>query len=365
MRALPAPMLASVERTSTGATATIVTRGGGVTRGVDTYYYQRYQDWQWWARRYSRSVHAAHFANSLKADVCSRCTLRIEERDDSGDWNPTEDPALAGLPDEYANPLQSTSELVRLHAWHYTVTGEGVMTIRDNPDTGGVQYGVFSMAVVEWDQPQQGMARVRLTPDGQEAKGTAIVLPRDQLTRFWLPDEEFQAYATSNMASAVADLKRHVTLNRYALSTVESQIAMSGGMWVPGEAIEKSRERSEELDSGDIDDPQSPFERAYYETARLRFDENYDDIAAVAPLLVHWDHEYGQPQPFQIGRGLDQQGIAYRQEALQDYARGADLPASLIMGGGPDSSANHWTAWLVDEHFFETGIAPTMNRITH
>lgn len=369
MRPLPAPVpprprTASVQRTDVSPSAPVLKRGVGAQAGIDPRFLAHYQDWQGWVRRYARTQGIVHFTGGIAADTISRVIPRVEELTDAGDWVESEDPRLVGIFNEYTNPRQSPSELVRLHAWYYGTVGEMIQTVRDQPT--GVEYGIWSTQCVDWDKPQKDFCLVRYVPDGKVGDETAFALPRKQATRFWIPDEEWQAYATSPMAAAVDDLHRLRAMTRYARLTADSALAMNGIVWSPDDGFESSAPTTagfdENEDPGDVATPSSLIEDLYYGLAKVGLDG--EDITAIAPAFMHWAQQYGPPQYVKVGEALDPNGIAHRDEARQDFARGTNLPASLVVGGGP-GDANHWTEWLVDRKFFDSAIAPTADRIFH
>lgn len=354
--------LASVQKTTEGASAVVVTRRG--RGGGNQNYLATYQDWQDDARRYARTNSAVRFTGSVKADVCARCTLQVEQRNpDSDEWVPTEDQAFVGIFDRYRNPRQTEApELVRAHAWHYAIAGEGLMVSSDGPE--GAEWSIFSRAVAEWDRPTKGQVTLKLTPDGKLDNETAFAVPRDQAVRFWIPDEEWQALATSSLAATIEDLRRYMTLGRYTTTTVESQMIMNGLMWAPAEAFEDEEDDTDPESVPDVANKRSHLEQQYLDAGKLRFDENNHDIAGILPMLLRWKHELGAPVPVEVGRGLDEQILAFQRAALEDFARGNDIPGSMVVSGGPGSQ-NHWTEWLVSAQFFDSAVAPTMNRVTH
>ena len=165
------------------------------------------------------------------------------------------------------------------------------------------------------------------------------------------------------MAASVDDLKRWRALSRYVLRTADSQLAMNGMLWAPGEAFDGPPIEVDEAEATEIGEAANIVEDAYMQAARLRHTET-DDVAAIAPFLVHWDKEYGAPQWIKMGEGLDPAGISHRKEALEDFARSSNLPVTTVIGGGV-GDANHWSEWLASDKFFDSGVAPTMNRICH
>lgn len=356
-----------------GASAAIVGRRGTVAPG-DSIATARWQDWQPLARRFAHTVGAAQFQANVVADCCARCDTRVEYNatGKADGWEASDDPRFDGLVDVYRNDLQGPDELVRLHAWHYNVAGEMVQTQRDVD--GDVHYGIYSIAAVEWDKPNRGEATIKLVPDGKVDKGTAFAVPRDQVIRFWLPDQEWQAFATSPMAAVVSDLQRWNSLARYARSTAESMLAMSGLLWIPSDVddgagtlvmadTEAGETGNADGTASDLGTPNDRIEKQYYDAAMMRFADS-DDVVAIAPLLVKWGKEFGKPEWVEMGRALDEQGIAHRTEALEDFARGTNLPNTTVLGGGV-GDANHWSEWLATDKTFDSAIAPTMDRITY
>lgn len=329
-------------------------RGGG----PDATWLARYNDWQEWARWYARHVGVARFNAAIVADTISRVVPRVEEYTGTGDWVETTDPALIGIFDEYGNHLQSPNELVRYHAWHYVVAAEMYQTMRDTPQ--GVEWGISSAAAVEVNKPAEGQVTIKLTPNGKAEDDTAFVVPANQAVRFWIPDEEWALYASGPMAASIDDLHRYRALARYAKHTADSQLAMNGMYWFPDDGW--SEPPHDDEDGDDVGTPRTSMDDQYYQIASQRFNEG-DDITGVAPHLVHWNKDLGPPVRVEGGTGLDPQGIAYRQEALEDFARGQDPPSSILIGGGP-GDANHWTEWLNADRF-AAAIAPTADRIFH
>ena len=147
----------------------------GSLRGTDGQWLAEYTDWQSWARRYARQIGAASFAGSVIADCCARCDIIVEQRDEHGEWQPTDDPRFVRIMDEYTNPLQTEDDLVRLHAWHYQIAGEMLQVQRDGDF--GVEWGIYSTASAEWERPAQGEVMIKLVPDGKVDRDTAFAVP--------------------------------------------------------------------------------------------------------------------------------------------------------------------------------------------
>lgn len=341
-------------------------RGGISSQRMHRRWMDDYQGWQAWARRFSRTMGIVRFATGLKADSCARCILRIEERDPTtGEWDETDDQRLgASIFDAYRNDLEETPELIRAHAWHYSIAGELGQVVSDG-DHGSPNWGIYSIQALDRNQPRKGLTRVKLTPNGHERDGTAFVVPTEAAMRMWIPDEEWKAFATSPMAASIEPLHRYHSLTRTVKRIADSRLVQNGMIWTPEKAHESfdTEDEAEEQRGAGATKPRSKTQADFYEIARRVFEDD-DDILAVAPYMVWWGEAGDEPKPIEIGSNLDEQGIAHRREALEDFARGIDLPTSIVVGGGPGDK-NHWTEWLVDAKYFGQAVAPTMDRITH
>lgn len=369
MRALPAPTmvrprparLAAVQGATEPPSSAILAKGASASTAAGTKWLTSYNEWQSWARRFAKEIGIVSFQANIVADACRRSPLRVEDLAADGSWVETIDPRLSGAMADYRNPRQGSGELVYLQAWHYGIPGEYVQVIAGNP----VEWWVFSTSAVEYrgeTEDGQPAAIVKLTPDGKPSDGTAFVVPRQNVVRCWRPDPEWQAYATSSMASSVDDLKRYQALARYARRTAESYLAMNGILWAGSEAFETDESETDDPAEG-IGTPGTSLEKQYLDLARLRLGDD-EDLTATVPPLFHWDKDIGKPEWVKISEGLDEAGIAHRREALEDFARGSLVPSSILIGGGP-GDANHWTEWLVDDKFYESAVAPTMDMICH
>lgn len=373
LRALPAPAssrrlapqkLAAVQIATDPPSSMVLQRGNAQVGAADPRFISQYQDWQGWARRYARQLSVVQFSVNLPASLASRCEFFIEERDDAGNWNRSEDVRLVNALDQYRNPRQEAEELIRMHFRHYDVAGECCQVMSDGSQM--IDWWIFSVQALEWDKPVEGMVTVKLVPDGKEKDGTAFVVPREQVVRFWHPDDEWQALAVSPMTGIINDLQRYEAMASYAKATAESAAAMSGVLWTPAEAHEP-RPDSDEDDAAPTTDagtPTSVLEDAYYQLARRRLDPYNRDITAIVPPMVKWDDALKAPVFVKLVDALDPNGIAYRKEALEDIARGLPVPSSIVLAGGP-GEANHWTEWLADRKFFDNACAPTLDQVTH
>lgn len=361
---MPAPPLrrarqAAVQRQSEPPAFALI-RNVGTGRNAGAEWLSWMQSWQSWARRFAQSVGFVRFQSSIASQTCGGCRLLIEEQQADGTWAESEDGTWANLFAMYANTDDDAAQLVRLHAYRYSTDGEGFIVVYPGPN-GETCYGVFNVECVDI---KGDTATVKRIPNGKVADGTAFTVPKEACTRFWFPNPDWPLLATSPLAASIDDVKRWVSLARYAQRTADSQLAMGGMLWAPQGPFEVETDDSDEDDAGDIATPVNRQEEAYAQAARQRFGDS-DDVSVIAPYMVHWDKDEGKPEWIKLGDGLDQSGIEHRHEALEDFARGGDAPSSLIVGGGPNADSNHWTEWLVSAKFFDAAIKPLMDRIAH
>jgi 2'-5' RNA ligase len=327
----------------------------------------KYQDWQWDAKRYARTIGVVRFAANLVASTAGRVNLIIEQRDDQGEWNETTDTDLRALLAGYGNETfgQTAQELVRLHTWHYQIAGEACIAHQDDSQ-GDPEWMITSMDSMEFNKPGQDLVTIRFHPSGVVSDGTAIVLPRDQVMRYWMPDEEWLGLATSPMTSSMDDIRRYKSLVRYAQRQAENYLAMAGILWTPEKAhAAKASGDATEHEGADPTSPTEPEDRifdVYNEWAQMGINDD-DSLAAVIPPMFWYGEAGDEPVHIELGSGLDEHGPEHRDEALRDFARGSDSPLTLITGGG-SSEENHWGAWITQERFV-AAVAPTLDRVTH
>lgn len=318
--------------------------GKGIT---DPRYLQGIGEWQDWLARFSQEMGIVRFSAGITADTAARVRWMVEKQNDDGEWEEAED--LNGILDDYRNELQGASDLTRLQAWHYEITGEMFEVLTQNQHTQEADWWIYGRHAVSF--PDSAFALVKDIPNGQEKDGTAKRLPRDQVTRMWIPDEMYPGLATSPMRASVADLRRYQQLARYVERTIDSRLAMNGALWTPSEAhVERA-----------ADGATSKLDAEYAAMARAALGDE-PRIADVVPFPIHYGNELTPPTYVEFGKGLDETAMSHRSEAREDFARGINLPSAIASEGGP-GGGNHWSDWLVDEKFFQITIAPICDRI--
>lgn len=361
---------ASIQTVDQGPVGAYVTGGASSVSGVaNRRFDEAYEDWQTDAKAAARTVGAARFTANMFALTAQRLRLTVEETVDGTEWDETEDDRLVGIMQDYRNATlnQSSQELLRLHAWHYQVGGEGLIANRDSQVLRGAEWMILSTRSIDYDRPQKGDVTVRLTPNGSLQNQQAFIVSRAMIFRYWMPDEEFALLPISPMTAAMDDLRRWQDLTRYARRVALNYLAMNGLLWIPKVALETEEQETDAAVEAAVEVAPEvknhPVVELYKQVGSTSI-ANDERMESVISPLFWWGAAGDEPKWVKIGQGLDGEGIAHRAEALADYARDVDAPAALVTGGGTDMASSHWGAWLTEERFHGS-VAPLFDRMMH
>lgn len=306
---------------------------------------------------FARRLGLVRFANALMADSASRVLIRAEYQKRPGDprsWEPADGQLHGAILARYCNDREDMADLVRQRVWHDGVSGECLQVV-DTDDRGRPQFKIRSSMLADYSG--RGVL-VREISGGMPGDGTAKWYSPEDVRRLWNPDEEEPLLATSPTMGVLEDIERYWALHRATKRRAESALTSNGVIWTPTGAHE-NLPRPQQVPGG-TGQPGTKFEQDYYAVAKRGLEDD-DDIASFQPLLWSWHKEHGPPQYLDFKNGLDPNGIAYRTEAVEDIARGMNYPARLLVSGGSDM--NHWGAWLMQEEFAKTSLAPVLERV--
>lgn len=316
------------------------------------------QPWQQRALSYYDLVGEAWFASQFYARALSQIRFYPGVRDEAGEVEETEDPALLELFGRVQDPGGGTTQIKSQYGRLMFLTGEGFLLVT-NVD------GLEQWEFVSGDE-------LRITPDGKYARYTAPNSKAEELDN--VPDESFEVMEGEAMAyrmwrrhprySALADAPMHGVLDLFeellllqmaVRARVKSRLAGSGMLVISDEVSFPS------VDTGEPDDdPKAdPLMRSLIEhmTAPIA-DEG--TASAVVPHLLRLPTN-GRPiddllklvkfhDPNETYR---ESGL--RLEAIQRIAIGLDMPPEILTGL---SDSNHWTAWQIDEQVAKAHIYP-------
>lgn len=318
--------------------------------------------WQSQARWFAQNVGLARFGAAVVAETISRMTP-IAERRVGRDWVKGADRTVQDLIDAYVTHRQQQQSLLRLHAWHYQVTGEMYMAEVDNVPLN--QFFIFMTETVNLKR-KDGIAEIKLRPDASPKVGGLLELPANQLWRVWWADENWPLLATSPMRAVLEDLRRYMTLSTTVSRTARSALLEAGLLWSPDEAHVPLPPEVQQATGF-----YSELERDFYTAAELALQDEFtyegrrtpETIGMYAPAMIRWSDQFKPPQRVELRRAQDPMNLEALDWCVKAYARGTNLPNQLVIEG--QGQGNHWSAWLVDEKFHLSTTAPYADQVFH
>lgn len=317
--------------------------------------YERWQDEAW---GYYDRLGEYRFAVAWLAGMVSRIRLVAAIPGAPGDEPETiDDGPAAAYVAELAGGIGGQAEMLDTLATMLTVVGEGWIVGEGDP-------GTYAWQVRSADEIRKGgkvpglagPATQVLTDKSSTRKLDWRTLPADSLVvRVWRPHKRLRHLADSPTHASLGAL-RELELNaRYIQAVYLSRLASAGMVLLPTEASLPGR--------ADVpDDAPDPFVWEWIETAREAI-ANPGSASAVVPIPMRLPADLiDKPRYMDFTTELDASILDKRESALKRLATGLDLPAEVLTGLG---SANHWTAWQIEEQALKAHIAPPVELICH
>lgn len=199
-------------------------------------------------------------------------------------------------------------------------------------------------SVSELTSKGQGKAVIYEVKPSRDAK-TAKPVPDDALVvRVWQQHPQFGGEADCALAACLAECDELLILSRTIRAAARSRLAGAGMLFLPSELSFGSDDEGDtgEGVEGEGDDLDTKLMEAM--TAPIA-DEGH--ASAVVPIIVRGPSEHGQHiKHHTFDRPLDPVAAEQRKELLGRLMAAVDVPMEQVMGM---SSANHWTAYQVDQ----------------
>lgn len=333
--------------------------------------YQNNQNWQKEAYRHFAICGEARFAAKFFGHALSRATLSLAVRKEGEVENVTSGPGFDALEAMFAGS-QGQPQMLEALGTHLTIAGECYIVGReyqadedfegDPPidDTIWEVVSIMEMHVLgdKWTI-KYGSTRhkdVELTDD-------------DIVIRVWIPNPEKRMEAESPFKSLLPILSEIEWLTRHVFAQVQSRLAGAGilfvdqnmtfpdppaveGQQLPANMAERLMLALADAMMKPIQDPSSP--------------------AAVIPIVIAAEGEnIDKNKLMHFWSDLDENSMALRNEAIQRFARGMDLPIEQVMGmssnsgtgGGTSNGISHWGAWQVEEATIKMHIEPMLELV--
>lgn len=307
---------------------------------------------------YARKNGLARFAVSIVADTGSRVLLMPEEfNPKTGEWERSDDEfanqVIMMLRGKYTDQQQT----IWYHLYHRRVTGERYQVRELDPATMTVTHSVYGPLAVERLKDS-----TYLIKDRQNDKGRRV--GAQDVRRMWWADPDWPLQPWSPLWAGLSDLERFHLLGRVISRTASSALLARGVFWVPkeglGRMVTHRGKQRRELQAG------------YYDAANDKLHADDDSVAAIVPYMMFYGNDFKSPELIKFDVPFDGNLLPMRAEALESFARAADLPSALLINGGTGGGQaegggrmNHITDLLVDRRYFDHTVAPQVDAVMH
>lgn len=290
-----------------------------------------------------------------KAKALSRIRLLAAEVVPGGDAPiPLEDGVAAETMQRFAGGMGGQSDLLREMTIHLTVPGEGWVVGEDGA------YGQDRWTVMSADEltVKNNVFRKRVG-DGRQAWEDLV---NPLVIRFWVPDTRLHYRARPPAKSAIGALRELDLVNKRILAEITSRLASNGILLFdeqrlsitnkagPTDPEQKSvlAEVLVNIATQGIKDPTSP---GAVIPIPIGVDKGDSDLP-LADLIHH----------VQLAGPISDGLIAQRESAIKRVATALDQPAEVMLGM---DSANHWSAWQMEESALKIHISSTAETICY
>jgi hypothetical protein len=333
------------------------------------------KEWQDRCYHHYRVCGEARFAAQFFGHALSKATLHVV----SDPHNPraerlTDGPAVDILRQLFAG-AEGQAAMLSAIGTHFTIAGECYLIGRSAKTEDEKNRGVETTDI--WEI--RPVTEVRSNGSGKNAKWwirqdgytNLDLTDEDTVIRLWVPDPQNTTGADSPFRSLLPILDEIEWLTRYVFAQTSSRLAGAGIWPVP-----------EEIDFPDPPDAQQHPERTKADSlmrvmadAMMKSFEDPGNPASKIPTVVTVPGEYVDKMKdswITFWSELDSEAKGLRQEAIQRFALGMDLPperilgmaANLGTGGGSSNGVSHWGAWQIDEDTIKMHVEPMLEIVT-
>ncbi|QOC56014.1 portal protein [Gordonia phage Clown] len=304
------------------------------------------QRWQAEAWQLRKETPELRFMGDRQARAVSQVRLYIGRRDQL-DEEPT--PVTDGPAAELAMMLFGNGPMVeqsmKRYAQHLIFNGESLILLTTR-DGNHIEWAPHAPAEITGDSPNFKL---------NDGITTTTIDPNTQiLVRSWTPDPERSALPDAPVVAILPVARELIGLTKYVSAQVDSRLAGAGLLLLP--------QGIESMMGGQADDDDYSFadELTDYMVVPIR---DRDSAASVVPFMAMVPPELvDKVKHITFDSPLDPHMHERRQEAIRRIALGMDSDPSVLLGM---ASANHWSAWSVDENEVKLGVAPIASTACH
>lgn len=267
--------------------------------------------------------------------------------------------------------VHHTTDRVRFEVEGSNASSEQLTDLLDGFDLGRAAELVFLVGeiLVMFSQPEEAMGRVewKVLAPGEyryknDRKGLEVRTAKDKFEelpgnwsyfRIWRRCRQ-RGYEATSSHRAQVDLLEALYLHQLADSAVaNSRLAGAGILFVPNDLAHSApRTRDGQPEDGSLEQIIDNLVAAMRDSLRDRTSED-----AYVPFMLTGDPESSQAlRHILMERADDAKAFAERMESYSKrYGRTVELPKEVVTGM---DSANHWTAWKVDENTWSYYLEP-------
>lgn len=305
--------------------------------------------WQTEAWRHYDICAEMRFAAGALASAISRSRIYIAELDELGrPGEEVEDEDVAVLAETVFGGPANKAEAQRLLGLQLFVAGESYIVAEEVASSAKDIWYVASNAEVRRQGDKIVVERSNVHGGGRRE----LKQGKDLLIRCWTPHPRKYDAADSSVRAVLPTLREIEQLTKKVFAQIDSRLAGAGILFLPAE----------------VDFPRKPKDppgiagfQAMLERSMSAAMQDQSAASALVPIIVKIAGEYIDKikwltfeTPFQA------ETLEYRTAAINRLALGLDLPPEVLLGQG---SANHWSAWQIEESTVKLQVEPLLVRI--
>lgn len=307
---------------------------------------QKWQEEAW--RHYDICGELRYIANWI-GNAVSRCRLYVAEVDDSG--RPGEeatDPDIIAIAETMFGGPAGRAEAQRALGIHLTVPGEAYIVAESVEKADTDIWYVASTTEVRRNNDKIVVDRSNIYGGGKRE----LEEKKDLLIRVWTPHPRRHDLADTAVRAVLPILREIEQLTKHVFAQIDSRLAGAGLLLLPNE-IEFPRD---ENDPNDLQGFMQVLARNMGAALSSR-----EDPSSLVPVMAKVPGEYvDKIKHLTFETPLTEAAKELRQEAIRRLALALDVPPEILLGQG---SANHWSAWQIEEAAVKVHVVPVVSRI--
>lgn len=330
------------------------TRYPGTTRRV----YRKAQDWQSEAWRFYDTCGELRFAANWMANVLSQASLFAATRAPDGSLTKQESgPAVDAMEDLFNGP-EGQSQMLSAIGIHLTIPGECYLVGRAPVADRDEALDQDIWEIVGTEEMKHTGARWGI--DYQDGNKILWLDDSAVIIRIWRPHPRRRVEADSPVRALLGVLQELEFLSRHVMAQATSRLAGAGILVLPQGMTFPAPPENSGLPEGASD--ADIFMSVLGENMVTPIMDPGAPSAVVPIVVTAPDDVIDKITYLKFWSELDQHAVELRNEAIRRLALGLDMPPEIVLGlAVSGSSANHWTAWQIEESSIKATIEPLLS----